>query len=707
MMGQIVFAGGKQLTLDKLVGRGGEGEVYLVAGRNDLAAKLYTLSDLRSREAKVDLLVKSRLAERTKQVAFPIAAVREKNGQFRGFLMPLVSGSKPLHELYAPSSRKRFFPKADYRFLAHTASNVAKAVAQVHATNCVIGDINHSGILVSQKAVAAMIDADSFQVRDANTTHFCKVGVPEYTPPELQGMNLDQLVRTPNHDNFGLAIVIFQLLFMGRHPFMGRYSGSDEMPIERAISEHRFAYSRSRATGMEPPPGASTLDDVPKKLAEYFERAFSPEGEVARPTAAQWVEALHEFEKSLVKCKTSKLHFHSRAAKTCPWCRMERELRMILFVPEMKDYAAKAFKFDTSAIVAAMKKVEALDLAGLSSLAPVLPQKAGRVSLAVRTYEKRKTIWRWSMLVVPAIAALLAAIKPSSWPFFIASGAIALGSLYAREVSVPVLQNARKQAQEKFDAAMAAWHERLGLQKIGDDHRSLRTEHDGYIRLKNDHEQRLREIMLTRNDRELKDYLDTFEIAKAKDVVKGLGPAKITALTSYGIETFADVTKAGCLAAPGVGHYITEGLLEHRAKLESQFKPKGTPSAMEVQERMLLDLETSAKAKAMETKILGLSSSFQKQVSKTRSFAGKRYRPLVKAFKRIANIDAGVAYLNAAPPRLVSMPNPGLVRTTTVSASSATCPTCGSEMVATRRNGGALIWGCRKYPYCSGTKPYS
>jgi DNA-binding helix-hairpin-helix protein with protein kinase domain len=705
MMGQIVFAGGKQLTLDKLVGRGGEGEVYLIAGRNDLAAKLYTLSDLKSREAKVDLLVRSKLADRTKQVAFPIAAVREKNGQFRGFLMPLVSDSKPLHELYAPSSRKRFFPKADYRFLAHTASNVAKAVAQVHAANCVIGDINHSGILVSQKAVAAMIDADSFQVRDANTTHFCKVGVPEYTPPELQGMNLDQLVRTPNHDNFGLAIVIFQLLFMGRHPFMGRYSGTGEMPIERAISEHRFAYSKSRGSGMEPPPGASTLDDVPKKLAEYFERAFSPDGEKDRPTAKHWVDALNEFEKSLVKCKSNKLHYHSRAARTCPWCRMERELRMILFVPEMKDYAAKAFKFDTSGITKAVSKVEALGIDALASLSPVLPQKAGRVGLAVSTYQKRKSIWRWSLVVVPALAALLTGIRPSSWPYFAASGLIALGSLYAREISVPVLQNRRKQAQEKFDAAMAAWRDKLGLQKITDDHTALRTEHDAYLRLKTDHEQRLREIMLTRNERELKDHLDAFEIAKATKAVKGLGPAKIAALTSYGIETFADVTKDACLAAPGVGHYITEGLLEHRALLESQFKPKGTPSALEVQERMLLDIETSSKAKAMETNILSFSAGIQRQVSKTKAFAAKRYRPLVKSFKRIADADAAIAYLNAAP-HVKSMANPGVLKAATASQSSATCPKCRSEMVATRRNGNALIWGCKKYPYCVGTRPY-
>ena len=37
------------------------------------------------------------------------------------------------------------------------------------------------------------------------------------------------------HDRFGLALVVFHLLFMGRHPFAGRYQHADDMPIEQAI----------------------------------------------------------------------------------------------------------------------------------------------------------------------------------------------------------------------------------------------------------------------------------------------------------------------------------------------------------------------------------------------------------------------------------------------------------------------------------------
>ena len=75
----------------------------------------------------------------------------------------------------------------------------------------------------------------------------CEVGVAHFTPPELAGRNLHELQRTTNHDCFGLAVLIFHLLFLGRHPYAGRFLGIEDMPIERAIHEHRFAFGHKAA----------------------------------------------------------------------------------------------------------------------------------------------------------------------------------------------------------------------------------------------------------------------------------------------------------------------------------------------------------------------------------------------------------------------------------------------------------------------------
>jgi DNA-binding helix-hairpin-helix protein with protein kinase domain len=81
------------------------------------------------------------------------------------------------------------------------------------------------------------------------------VGVPEYTPPELHGQRLEAVVRAHNHDAFRLPIVIFQLLWMGRHTFAGKHQGRSDVPIDKAIREYRFAYSQLRSVGLDALPG--------------------------------------------------------------------------------------------------------------------------------------------------------------------------------------------------------------------------------------------------------------------------------------------------------------------------------------------------------------------------------------------------------------------------------------------------------------------
>jgi hypothetical protein len=150
------------------------------------------------------------------------------------------------------------------------------------------------------------------------------VGTPEFTPPELQGKPLDRLTRTANHDAFGLAVLIFNLLFMGRHPFSGRYLSSGEMPLERAIEEFRFAYSaRRNKTRMEPPPNVPLLTDIPADMRDAFETAFGKAGVTGRPQAADWVRLIGLAEKQVIACRASLAHQYLKPGRSCPWCRME------------------------------------------------------------------------------------------------------------------------------------------------------------------------------------------------------------------------------------------------------------------------------------------------------------------------------------------------------------------------------------------------
>src|SRR4029450_11873186 len=122
-------------------------------------------------------------------------------------------------------------------------------------------------------------------------TWTCDAGVSHWTPPELQGQSFKGLVRTANHDLFGLAMLGFKLLFMGRHPFAGVPINNGEILLEDAIRKRFYAFSPLANTyGVRPPPHSFPVASLPEPYALMFERAFRLNA--PRPSAKEWVQAL-------------------------------------------------------------------------------------------------------------------------------------------------------------------------------------------------------------------------------------------------------------------------------------------------------------------------------------------------------------------------------------------------------------------------------
>ena len=141
---QVKNSSGRLLRVGKQLGKGGEGAVHEAVNENDVAIKIYWPNKAAERRDKIAAMVSAGWFKSSSFVAFPIDVLYAANGTFVGFLMKKVGGQKPIHLLYSPASRKREFAIANFRFLVRTALNIARAVATVHSTGCVIGDINHS-----------------------------------------------------------------------------------------------------------------------------------------------------------------------------------------------------------------------------------------------------------------------------------------------------------------------------------------------------------------------------------------------------------------------------------------------------------------------------------------------------------------------------------------------------------------------------------
>ena len=166
--------------------------------------------------------------------------------------------------------------------------------------------------------------------------------------------------RTANHDAFGLAVMIFHLLFMGRHPFSGGYIGIGEMPIPKAISEFRFAYGpKAKDRQMASPPATLPLYGASAYVALLFERAFAREGAASngRPKPQEWTIALEALAKALKSCPQHSGHYFWNGLTSCPWCLIESRSTTSYFPFAAARSTKNQTTFDLNAVWAQIEQV--------------------------------------------------------------------------------------------------------------------------------------------------------------------------------------------------------------------------------------------------------------------------------------------------------------------------------------------------------------
>jgi DNA-binding helix-hairpin-helix protein with protein kinase domain len=341
IMATLVDSQGIPVSLGQEIKSGGEGTIYEVFSRRAKVAKIYGERHLpdAAKRAKLTFMTATGNEKLHRYIAWPERTLSSAmGGRMVGFLMQKVEGWL-VADSYHPATRKRCRPQDSWEFLLHVARNVAAAFDTVHEHGHVLGDVNHGNVMVRPDSTVVLIDSDSYQINVNGALHLCGVGVREFVPPELQGLaSLSGAPRTANHDNFGLAVLIFQLLFSGRHPYAGRPIVDEAgNAVEQDIKAFRYAYARdARARGILPPPSSVPISLVPGRIEEMFFRAFTEMGVLhGRPTAAQWCEALDEVRKALRTCISARaMHVYPAGlGHNCPWCRLEGEGVQLFLAP--------------------------------------------------------------------------------------------------------------------------------------------------------------------------------------------------------------------------------------------------------------------------------------------------------------------------------------------------------------------------------------
>lgn len=572
MSQQFYSSQGRPIVLGPKLGQGGEGAVFEVSGQTGLVAKVYHKAVSVERAAKLNAMVTLKTDRLLNLSAWPIDTLHESSGRaVKGFVMPKVTGHRDIHILYGIKTRHAEYPDARWPFLLQAAANVARAFSVIHEHHHVIGDVNQGGVVVSRSATVRLVDCDSFQITTSRNRYLCEVGVATHTPPELQGRSFKGVVRTQDHDGFGLAVIIFQLLFMGRHPFSGGFLGGGDMPLEKAILQNRFAYGPgASARQMRQPPATLQLEAVSNPLVNLFERAFLSRGN--RPRAQEWITPLEQLAKNLKQCSQNSGHSFLSTLNSCPWCSIESRSGVVVFFPIYVTGTATATgAFNISAIWSQIASVFApgppQSLPVKSSSFVIPSAKATEIKQARHTRSYIGTI----ALVIACITVLVLPGSGCATFFLILLATIAAGAFVRSGED----EDAQKLQQIKLDAERAwidiqrRWQVQHTDQRFNSKLKELDAKKTEYQNLPGVQQRKLQQLQKEVQQRQLERFLDGYRIDKAR--ISGIGHARQITLRSYGLETAADITVSAVVAVPGFGQAYATKLLAWRYSLEKKF----------------------------------------------------------------------------------------------------------------------------------------
>lgn len=312
MTGRTVHLDGKPVVLAELpLKGGGQAAVFPVEGDDTIVVKLYRDRpgpDLERRLAR--MLTMSPLAARPTdanqppELAWPTAIARGPDDTFLGYAMRRFG--EPQHVqlvgLFTRAQRLRLFPdRADWRFLLGVSWNLAFMTARMHYDGLVIGDFSSSNVVVDANGFVTFLDCDSIAFTDPVTAeHFpCLMHTTDYSSPERQS----GAAATPESDNFALAVLIYQLLTAGNHPFGGvPHDSTSESTVKDNIAASVSYVVRPEAVVI--PRGTVDPSVLPPGLLTLAHTAFGPgvHAPAARPTPEVWLRALDQERSRVQAC---------------------------------------------------------------------------------------------------------------------------------------------------------------------------------------------------------------------------------------------------------------------------------------------------------------------------------------------------------------------------------------------------------------------
>jgi tetratricopeptide (TPR) repeat protein len=330
---------GREYRLGAAVAEAGDG-VFCVPLSREIVAKIYDDgSDPAVRERKIAAMLKRppdlpdivEDGERFVRMAWPVASLHDRSRKFVGFLMPALDmqATSPLECVLEEDQARTEGLPTSLGAKINLAARLAVAITELHQQEHHVVHLTPANLRFHRQSLhLALIGCERFSIR-AERERFAADPCPEqialhYLAPEFQNQPIPP-GQEESQDLFAFAVLVFQLLNFGIHPYTGsptRNGFPDDIPAR--IARNGYAYGAIPHPDLKPSPD-SGHQAMPSELRSLFDRAFAgPAG--GRPAAQEWATWLQFFaipsNNCVVVCEVNAGHHHF-ADLPCAACARE------------------------------------------------------------------------------------------------------------------------------------------------------------------------------------------------------------------------------------------------------------------------------------------------------------------------------------------------------------------------------------------------
>ncbi len=308
---KINLDNGEKVEIIRLIGQGGQGEVYEVekAGKR-FALKWYLTTYLKGLSSSKDFYdnLSNNVLQGSPSQSFlwPLEITKKERGSF-GYIMELRE-PKYIEFVHFLNAKVRFH---NMHIMLIACKNITEAFRSLHSKGFSYQDINDANIFINKDTGEVKI-CDNDNVAPFNKS-LGVAGKDRYMAPEVC---LGKKKPNKNTDLYSMSIILFLLLF-NAHPLEGQDVHKCPCLTQRYLKKFYaedpvFVYDPNKNTNRP----AKGIDDnllflwplYPDKIKEMFIRAFTLglKQEEYRIVESEWIEAFDNLSNDIAFCPKCK-----------------------------------------------------------------------------------------------------------------------------------------------------------------------------------------------------------------------------------------------------------------------------------------------------------------------------------------------------------------------------------------------------------------